>query len=65
MSDLKISKNFIINEIKPLIFAKKNDITFFDSIKYLEDVKNTKCELCVTTEKLKKYMRSSMTTTWL
>ena len=54
--DLKISKNFIINEIKPLIFAKKNDITFFDSIKYLEDVKNTKCELCVTTEKLKKYL---------
>ena len=28
------SKNFLINDIKPLDQAKNNDVTFLDSIKY-------------------------------
>jgi len=28
------NKNFIINDVKPLHSANKNDLTFFDSIKY-------------------------------
>ena len=27
-------KNFKVNNIRPLISAKKNDLTFFDTIKY-------------------------------
>ena len=31
---IKFKKNFIIEDIKPLHQAKKNEITFFDSLKY-------------------------------
>ena len=34
----KIKQNFVIDSIRPLIFAKKNDISFFDSIKYKDDI---------------------------
>ena len=54
--NFKFSKNFIINDIKPLNLAKKNDITFFDSVNYLNELKNTKGEICITTENLKKYL---------
>ena len=57
---LKIKKNFIINDIKPLDKAKKNDITFFDSIKYLSIAKKAKGSLCITTSKLKDFLPSNI-----
>ena len=54
--DIKISKDFIVNSIKPLRNAGINDITFFDSINYLEDLKFSKGKICITTEKLKKHL---------
>ena len=32
--EFKNNKNFSFNDIKPLHSAKKNDISFFDSVKY-------------------------------
>ena len=43
--------NFQVNDIKELETAKKNDITFFNSIKYLESLKNTKSRLLITNKK--------------
>ena len=48
--------NFIISDIKPLNSASKNDLTFFDSIKYKENASDTKAGACLTTDKLKKYL---------
>jgi UDP-3-O-[3-hydroxymyristoyl] glucosamine N-acyltransferase len=48
----KLKKNFFINDIKPLIKSKKNDITFFDSIKYKAEAAKTKASACLTTKKL-------------
>ena len=45
-----------ITDIKTLSGASKSDLTFFDSIIYLEDVKKTKAKYCITTEKLKNYL---------
>ena len=33
--NVKINKDFIVDSVKPLHLAKKQDITFFDSIKFL------------------------------
>ena len=44
--------DFIINDVKPLIFAKNKDITFYDSINYKDDAYKTKAGVCITTEKL-------------
>ena len=55
-SNSQIKNNFIINEFKPLNSAKKNDITFFDSISYKSYAESTKAGACITTEKLKKYL---------
>ena len=49
LSKDKIKKNFIINDIKPLHIAQKNDLTFFDSIKYKDEASNTKGGACITT----------------
>ena len=46
-------KNFLINDIKSLDKAKKNDITFFDSFNYVSLAARTQGSLCITTEKLK------------
>jgi len=54
--NLKEKNDFIINGIRPLKIAQKNDITFFDSISYLSDVQKTKAKICLTNEKLKKYL---------
>ncbi len=59
-SDFEISENFIINDVKPLHSAKKNDITFFDSVKYRSMAQNTEASICITTEKLKKYLPKSV-----
>ena len=47
-------KNFKINDIKELESANKNDISFFHSIKYLKQIKNTKSNLIITSKKFRK-----------
>ncbi len=49
-------KGKIIKDIKPLFSATKNDISFFDSIKYKSKALNTKAFACITTEKLKNFL---------
>ncbi len=48
----KIKKNIKINDIKPLISAGKNDITFYDSKKYKDLANSTKASFCITTVNL-------------
>ena len=55
-NNLKMNKNFIIDDVKPLHSAKKNDVTFFDSLKYKSIAQNTKAGICITTEKLKNHL---------
>ncbi len=57
---LKKKENFIVNGIRPLKHAQKNDITFFDSISYLSDLKKSKAKICITNEKLKKYLPKNL-----
>ena len=56
----KFKKNFIINDVKPLKVAQKNDVTFLDSPKYKVDANNTQANLCITTDKLKKILPNSI-----
>ena len=49
-------KKFIINHIRPLHLAGKNDLTFFDSINYKSKAQKTFAEACITTDKLSKYL---------
>jgi UDP-3-O-[3-hydroxymyristoyl] glucosamine N-acyltransferase len=55
-----LNKNFIINEIKPLHNAGKNDVTFFDSVKYKSEASKTNASACITTEKLKHFLNSNV-----
>ena len=48
----KFINDLIINDIKPLKFAKKNDLTFYDSKKYQELSSKTKASYCLTTKQL-------------
>ena len=48
-----ISNDQSIEDIKDLLSATKNDITFFHSKKYIEIAKNTKAFFCITIESLK------------
>ena len=48
-----------IHNIKTLKNSSDLDLTFFDSIVYLDDAKNTKSRFCITTKKLKKYLSSN------
>ena len=52
----KIKNNFLLNDIKPLSAADKNDLTFFDSIKYQKIASQTKASICITTLELEKYL---------
>ena len=54
----KINKktNFLIRDIKPLHLAQKNEITFFDSIKYKSQATTTKAGACITTKKLSEHL---------
>ena len=47
ISKNKNKQDFYINSVKPLHLAKKNDITFFDSIKYKHDALSTTEEVYV------------------
>ena len=52
--------NFIINSVCTLNLAKKNDLTFFDSIKYKQSAINTKAGACITNAKLEKNLPDSV-----
>ena len=52
----KLNYNFQVNDIKPLDRAKKNDITFFDSVNYKDIAKKTKASACITTQKIQHYL---------
>jgi UDP-3-O-[3-hydroxymyristoyl] glucosamine N-acyltransferase len=54
--NLKIKNDFFINNIKPLHSAQKNDLTFFDSIKYKSVANTTKSRVCITTKKLENFL---------
>ena len=54
--------NFLISHIKPLNSAQKNDLTFFESIKYKSIAVNTKASVCITTDKLKKFLPKNLDT---
>ena len=55
-SNIDISSDFLINDIKPLHLAKKKDLTFFDSLKYKQSAINTEAGACITNEKLEKFL---------
>ena len=54
--NLKLSKNIKIDNVNTLVKSKKNDLTFFDSIKYKKEASNTKASFCLTTKKLEKLL---------
>ena len=49
-------ENFKVKDIKSLNKAKKNEITFFDSIKYKDLILLTNASVCITNQKLEKYL---------
>jgi UDP-3-O-[3-hydroxymyristoyl] glucosamine N-acyltransferase len=51
-----IKNDFIIKSVKTLRLASKNDITFFDNIKYKSTALKTNGGACITTEKLAKFL---------
>ena len=51
-----IKNNLKLNDIKELDSAKKNDITFFHSKKYLNSLKNTKSKFIITQNNLKGFI---------
>ena len=55
-SKITKSADLIIKDIKVLNEASNNDLTFFDSIKYIESAKKTKSSFCITTKKLSKFL---------
>ena len=54
--NIHTQNNFIINNITPLSKAAKNDLTFFESIKYKSLAINTKATACITTKKLERFL---------
>ena len=56
----KYKFNFKVNDIKPLNLAKKNEITFFDTVKYKNLASQTKASACITTQKLKQYLPNNI-----
>ena len=52
-------KDLPVSDVKPLAYAKKNDLTFFDSIKYKNSALKTKASFCITTKKLEKFLPTS------
>ena len=50
-----------IADVKTLNQAKKNDITFFDSLNYKDFASTTNAGFCITTKKLKEYLPKTCT----
>ena len=57
----KFSKRIIINNIKDLKNADKNDLSFFNSIKYLEILKKAKSNYIITDKKFEKIVKKFST----
>ena len=55
---INFKKDFVINEVKPLGSAQKNDLSFLDSVKYKEQANKTNAGVCITTENLQKLSES-------
>ena len=55
-NETSFKKDFIIENIYPLNKAEKNDLSFFDSLKYKSIAINTKAGACITTDKLEKFL---------
>ena len=53
---INFDKNLLINNVKPLHLANKNDLTFFDSLKYKPDAIKTRGGFCITTEQLRQHL---------
>ncbi len=53
---LKFKKNFVIQNIRPIYSASKNQITFFDSLKYKDIAFKTKASACITNKKLEGFL---------
>ena len=53
-------KNVIINDVKPLHLAEKNDVTFFESIKYKNYALKTEALVCITNKKIEKFLPKSV-----
>ena len=49
-------KKIEFDQIKTLNKSNKQDLTFFDSMKYKDQAQNTKASFCITTQKLEKYL---------
>ena len=59
--DLKIDENRIVKDIKDLLNAEKDCITFFHLKKYNQIAKKTKASYCITTQNLKEYLPKNCT----
>ena len=55
-SKTKIGKDQQISDIKDLVSAETNCITFFHSKKYQDLAKKTKASYCITTNNFKEYL---------
>ena len=55
-SGINLTNNYIINAVRPLHNAKKNDLSFFDSIKYKTEAENTKAGTCITLDQYSKFL---------
>ena len=58
--NFNLKNDFIVNSVKPIHLAKKNDLTFFDSVKYKDNLVNTQGGACLTTSKLEKFLPKNL-----
>jgi UDP-3-O-[3-hydroxymyristoyl] glucosamine N-acyltransferase len=54
--EIKKHNNFQIFDVKPLDKSSESDLTFFDSVRYINHAKNTKSRFCITSPKLKQHL---------
>ena len=59
--NLKILENKIVKDIRDLLSAERDCITFFHSKKYNEIAKKTKASYCITTQNLKDHLPNNCT----
>jgi len=59
LNNINSKKKIKIFDVKSLSVAKNSDITFFESVNYVESAKSTKAICCLTTDKLKIYLPKS------
>ena len=59
IDNIILKKSIQIFDIKTLALAQKTDLTFLDSINYINEAKTTKASFCLTTDSLKTYLPKS------